>query len=113
MEVDLVLKVAGVGMLVAVICQILSRTGRDEQSTMVSLAGVILILILLAEKVGELADYVDASFVVDDLNYLAKGGRCSTIAALGANLLKLKPCITVKGGAMGVEKKYRGRFAAR
>jgi len=54
MEVDLVLKVAGVGMLVAVICQILSRTGRDEQSTMVSLAGVILILILLAEKVGEL-----------------------------------------------------------
>lgn len=65
----------------------------------------------IAEKVSELADYVDASFVVDDLNYLAKGGRCSTIAALGANLLKLKPCITVKGGAMGVEKKYRGKFA--
>lgn len=64
----------------------------------------------IAQKVGELADYVDASFVVDDLNYLAKGGRCSSVAALGANLLKLKPCITVKEGKMGVEKKYRGKF---
>lgn len=63
------------------------------------------------EKVSALADCVDASFVVDDLNYLAKGGRCSAVAALGANLLKLKPCIVVKGGSMGVEKKYRGRFA--
>lgn len=64
-----------------------------------------------AERVSALADNVDASFVVDDLNYLAKGGRCSSVAALGANLLKLKPCIVVKNGAMGVEKKYRGKFA--
>ena len=64
----------------------------------------------ICEKVAALADCVDASFVVDDLNYLAKGGRCSAVAALGANLLKLKPCITVKGGSMGVEKKYRGKF---
>ena len=53
---------------------------------------------------------VDASFVIDSLTYLHKGGRCSTLAALGANVLKLKPCIEVKGGAMGVGKKYRGRF---
>ncbi len=66
----------------------------------------------IAEKVSALADNVDASFVVDDLNYLAKGGRCSAVAALGANLLKLKPCIVVKGGSMGVEKKYRGNFAS-
>ncbi|MBQ1231300.1 MAG: DegV family protein [Clostridia bacterium] len=65
----------------------------------------------IAEKVSALADYVDASFVVDDLKYLAKGGRCSAVAALGANLLKLKPCIVVKDGSMGVEKKYRGNFA--
>ncbi len=64
----------------------------------------------IAEKISSLADYVDASFVVDDLNYLAKGGRCSSIAALGANLLKLKPCIVVKNSSMGVEKKYRGKF---
>ena len=55
---------------------------------------------------------VDASFIVDNLEYLHKGGRCSTIAALGANVLKLKPCIEVKGGAMGVGKKYRGRLDA-
>lgn len=54
--------------------------------------------------------YVDASFIVDRLDYLRKGGRCSAVAALGANLLKLKPCIAVKDGAMGVAKKYRGTF---
>ena len=64
----------------------------------------------IAEKVGELADCVDASFVVDNLEYLAKGGRCSAVAAFGANLLQLKPCISVKNGAMGVGKKYRGKF---
>lgn len=53
---------------------------------------------------------VDASFVIDSLEYLHKGGRCSTIAALGANLLRLKPCITVKDGKMGVGKKYRGKY---
>ncbi len=59
----------------------------------------------------ELASRVDASFVVDDLEFLHKGGRCSAVAALGANLLKLKPCITVKNGKMGVSKKYRGNFS--
>ena len=65
----------------------------------------------IVEAINEMAQRVDASFVVDDLNYLHKGGRCSAVAAMGANLLKLKPCIVVKDGAMGVEKKYRGRFA--
>lgn len=64
----------------------------------------------IAEKVSALVDCVDASFVVDNLEYLAKGGRCSSVAAFGANLLQLKPCIAVKDGAMGVGKKYRGKF---
>lgn len=64
----------------------------------------------IAKKVSELADCVDASFVVDNLEYLAKGGRCSAVAAFGANLLQLKPCISVKNGAMGVGKKYCGKF---
>ncbi len=51
---------------------------------------------------------VRASFVVDTLDYLRMGGRCSSVAALGANLLKLHPCIHVTDGAMGVGKKYRG-----
>ena len=64
----------------------------------------------IAGKVRKLAECVDASFVVDNLEYLAKGGRCSAVAAFGANLLQLKPCINVKNGAMGVGKKYRGKF---
>lgn len=64
----------------------------------------------IVEKLNDLADRVDASFVVDNLEYLVKGGRCSALAAFGANLLQLKPCISVKNGAMGVEKKYRGKF---
>ena len=55
-------------------------------------------------------DKVDTSFILDQLEYLFKGGRCSGVAALGANLLKLKPCIEVKGGKMEVGKKYRGNF---
>lgn len=53
---------------------------------------------------------VEASFVVDSVDYLHKGGRCSAVAALGANLLGLKPCIEVADGAMGVAKKYRGKI---
>lgn len=59
-----------------------------------------------------LTEKVDASFVVDDLEFLHKGGRCSAVAAFGANLLQLKPCISVREGKMGVGKKYRGKFAA-
>ena len=54
MDIELILKVAGVGMIVTVVCQLMSRAGRDEQSTMVSLAGMVVILLLLAGKIGEL-----------------------------------------------------------
>ncbi len=64
------------------------------------------------DECSSLVTCVDASFIIDSLEYLHKGGRCSTIAALGANLLKLKPCIGVKDGKMGVGKKYRGKFSA-
>ena len=64
----------------------------------------------IAKKCEELIGFVDASFVIDNLKFLHKGGRCSAIAAFGANLLSLKPCITVKDGKMGVAKKYRGNF---
>ena len=57
------------------------------------------------------APRVEASFLLDQLQYMVKGGRCSATAALGANLLNLKPCIEVKDGKMGVVKKYRGNYA--
>ena len=61
---------------------------------------------ILEEKKKKL----DVSFVIDTLTYLHKGGRCSAVAALGANLLSLKPSIAVKDGSMGVAKKYRGKL---
>ena len=66
----------------------------------------------ITEECQRLVNNVDASFVIDSLEFLHKGGRCSALAAFGANLLQLKPCITVKNGKMGVSKKYRGRFDA-
>lgn len=56
----------------------------------------------------DLIPRIDASFLLDTLTYLHKGGRCSAVAALGSNLLKVKPCIEVKNGKMVVGKKYRG-----
>lgn len=60
-------------------------------------------LLILTEK-------VEASFIINRLDYMVKGGRCSMVAALGANLLKLKPCIGVIDGKMQVVKKYRGSY---
>ena len=62
-------------------------------------------------KLDAFTEKVEASFLLDRLEYMVKGGRCSAAAALGANLLNLKPCIEVKGGKMGVVKKYRGNYA--
>ena len=65
----------------------------------------------IVDVLNALTPKVESSFLVDKLDYLAKGGRCSSAAALGANLLNLKPCIEVKDGKMGVVKKYRGNYA--
>ena len=64
----------------------------------------------IAAKLKELAPKVHSSFVIDKLDYLRAGGRCSTLAMLGANLFKIKPSILVnnKDGSMTVGKKYRG-----
>ncbi len=64
----------------------------------------------IAREVQELVSKVSASFVLDTLEFLHKGGRCSALAMMGANLLQLKPCIEVDNtsGKMGVGKKYRG-----
>lgn len=64
----------------------------------------------IVARLNEMAPRVDASFLVSRLDYLRKGGRCSAIAALGANILKLRPCIEVRAGKMGVGRKYRGPF---
>lgn len=66
----------------------------------------------ITERIYDLRPRVRASFVVDTLTYLHRGGRCSGVAALAGSVLKLHPKIVVKDGAMGVAKKYRGKLAS-
>lgn len=61
----------------------------------------------IVDILNERKKKLDVSFVIDTLKYLALGGRCSSVVALGANLLNLKPTIIVKDGKMVVGKKYR------
>lgn len=62
MDLSFVLKIAGIGMIVAVVCQILSRLGKDDQSTLVSVGGIIFVLIILIEELGVLLDIVKDVF---------------------------------------------------
>lgn len=64
----------------------------------------------ICRRLNDLIPRVEASFLLDRLDYMVKGGRCSSVAALGANLLRLKPCIEVVDGKMRVVKKYRGTY---
>lgn len=65
----------------------------------------------LQDQLNEFTSRIESSFLLDQLKYMVKGGRCSAVAALGANLLNLKPCIEVKDGKMSVVKKYRGSYS--
>lgn len=62
----------------------------------------------IKRELDERKQKLDVSFVLSTLEYLRRGGRCTTVAALGANLLRLRPCIVVRDGSMSVGKKYRG-----
>ena len=62
----------------------------------------------ILEYVAGLPERVSTSFILDKLEYMAKGGRCSAVAAFGANLLKLKPCLAIRDGKLEIISKYRG-----
>lgn len=64
----------------------------------------------IAAHLEKLVPNVETSFVIDTLEFLWKGGRCSGVAALGANMLKLRPAIAMKDGKLDVYKKYRGNM---
>ncbi len=65
----------------------------------------------IVEKVNARIPFVQASFILDKLEYLYRGGRCNAVSLFGANLLKIKPSIEVHNGKMGVGKKYIGNFS--
>ena len=66
---------------------------------------------LIVDRINKLIPKVRASFVVDTLTYLHRGGRCGGLAALAGSVLKLHPKILVKDGIMGAGKKYRGKYS--
>ncbi len=66
----------------------------------------------IAARLESLTGKVSTSFVLDTLEFMWKGGRCTGVAALGANLLKLKPALEMREGKLVVYKKYRGTIAA-
>ena len=62
----------------------------------------------IAQHLRYLTEKVQTSFILDTLEFMWKGGRCTGVTALGANLLRLKPALEMKDGKLGVYKKYRG-----
>ena len=62
MDISLIIKIAGVGILVAVATQILSKTGRDEQAMFVTIAGILVVLMLLVSQIRNLFDLVSSVF---------------------------------------------------
>lgn len=91
-----------------------SKNLSTAQSLSVIYAAELLAEGKTAEEIVEIMpayiNRVDASFIIESLEFLHKGGRCSAVTALGANLLNIKPCIQVQDGKMDVGKKYRGKF---
>ena len=62
MEIDLVFKIAAIGIIVSILNQVLSRSGREEQATMTTLTGLIVVLMMVAQKISELFDLVKDLF---------------------------------------------------
>ena len=62
MEIDLVFKIAAIGIIVSILNQFLSRSGREEQATMTTLAGLVVVLMMLAQKIADLFDLVKSLF---------------------------------------------------
>lgn len=62
MEIDLIFKIAAIGIIVSILNQVLARSGRDEQATMTTLAGLVVVLMILAQKIADLFDLVKRLF---------------------------------------------------
>ena len=62
MDIDLIFKIAAIGIVVSILNQVLSRSGRDEQATMTTLAGLVVVLMILSQKIAELFDLVKKLF---------------------------------------------------
>ena len=62
MDIDLIFKIAAIGMIVSILNQVLSRSGRDEQATMTTLAGLVVVLMMVVREIADLFDLVKSLF---------------------------------------------------
>ena len=62
MDIDLIFKIAAIGIIVSILNQVLARSGREEQATMATLAGLVVVLMMIAQKISELFDLVKTLF---------------------------------------------------
>ena len=62
MEIELIFKIAAIGIIVSILNQVLARSGRDEQATMTTLAGLVVVLMIIAQKIADLFDLVKTLF---------------------------------------------------
>ena len=62
MDISLILKITGIGLLVSVACQVLSKSGRDEQATMLSIAGIIIVMVLIVSELESFFNYLSRVF---------------------------------------------------
>lgn len=62
MDIDLIFKIAAIGIIVSILNQVLSRSGRDEQATMTTLAGLVVVLMMVTQEIAELFDLVKTLF---------------------------------------------------
>jgi stage III sporulation protein AC len=62
MEIDLIFKIAAIGIIVSILNQVLSRSGREEQATMTTLAGLVVVLVMVAQEISDLFELVKSLF---------------------------------------------------
>lgn len=62
MDIDLIFKIAAIGIIVSILNQVLSRSGREEQATMTTLAGLVVVLMMIAQKISDLFELVKTLF---------------------------------------------------
>lgn len=62
MDIDLIFKIAAVGIIISILNQVLTRSGRDEQATMTTITGLVVVLMMVAQKISELFDLVKTLF---------------------------------------------------
>ena len=89
---------SGVGLLVLYASE-LAKTGKYSAKE-------------IADKVAKRVKYGQSSFIIEKLKFLHKGGRCSMLSVLGANILRIKPCIQVVDGKNAVTRKYMGNMVS-